>query len=122
MVVMDLPASEVDMSIQKALALTVPDTSTLFSAYMPFLERGGLFVPTKTPYALGDQVTLLLTLPGECERLTVSGDVVWVSPDEISSQRVAGIGVHFSFKDSALREHIEMLLEADDHTAPSLTL
>lgn len=122
MVVMDLPASEVDMSIQKALALTVPDTSTLFSAYMPFLERGGLFVPTKTPYALGDQVTLLLTLPGECERLTVSGDVVWVSPDEISSQRVAGIGVHFSFKDIALRERIEMLLEADDHTAPSLTL
>ena len=41
------------MAAQKALSLHIPDVPTLLSAYMPFLDRGGIFVPTRTPYALG---------------------------------------------------------------------
>lgn len=110
------------MNAHKALALTVPDIATLLSAYMPFLDRGGIFVPTKTPYVLGDQVTLLLTLPDESERVTVSGDVVWVTPSEVDAQRTPGIGVHFRSQDNALRERIETLLAEERSTAPSFTL
>lgn len=110
------------MNAHKALALTVPDIATLLSAYMPFLDRGGIFVPTKTPYALGDQVTLLLTLPDESARVTVSGGVVWVSPSEAGAQCTPGIGVHFRSQDSALRERIETLLAEASPTGPSFTL
>lgn len=111
------------MAAQKALSLTVPDMPTLLSAYMPFLDRGGIFVPTQAPYALGQQVFLLLTLPGESERLSITGQVVWVSPVGVSGRRVPGIGVHFSQQDYPVRDRIETLLAGQLDTAvPSFTL
>ncbi len=61
------------MAPQKALSLTIQDEQTLLSAYMPLLERGGIFVPTRERYELGQEVYLLLTLPGESERVPVTG-------------------------------------------------
>lgn len=92
---------------QKALSLNIKDPATLLSAYMPSLERGGIFVPTKERYPLGQEVFLLLTLPGESERLPVTGHVVWVSPPGVSGRRVPGIGIHFRAEDQAVRDRIE---------------
>ena len=111
------------MTVQKALSLTMPDIPTLLSAYLPFLDRGGIFVPTKALYRLGQQVYLLLTLPGESERLSISGHVVWVSPEGVSGQRMPGIGVHFSQQDYSVRDRIETLLAGQlDKAPPSFTL
>ncbi|ASK18336.1 MAG: PilZ domain-containing protein [Vreelandella alkaliphila] len=111
------------MTVQKALSLTMPDIPTLLSAYMPFLDRGGIFVPTKALYRLGQQVYLLLTLPGESERLSISGHVVWISPEGVSGQRMPGIGVHFSQQDYSVRDRIETLLAGQlDKAPPSFTL
>jgi len=112
------------MAAQKALSLTVPDIPTLLSAYMPFLDRGGIFVPTQTPYELGQQVFLLLTLPeDESERLSITGQVVWVSPEGVSGRRMPGIGLHFSQQDYPVRDRIEALLAGQlDKAAPSFTL
>ncbi|UYV17800.1 PilZ domain-containing protein [Halomonas qaidamensis] len=111
------------MTVQKALSLTIPDIPTLLSAYMPFLDRGGIFVPTKAPYSLGQQVYLLLTLPGESERLSITGHVVWVSPEGVSGQRMPGIGLHFSQQDYSVRDRIETLLAGQlDKAPPSFTL
>ena len=49
------------------LSLTIKDKAVLYSAYMPFLENGGLFVPTNKPYSIGDEVFMLLTLMDEPE-------------------------------------------------------
>lgn len=50
------------------LSLNVANVSALYAAYMPFLLRGGVFVPTTKHYDLGDEVFLLLQLPDEPER------------------------------------------------------
>ena len=105
------------MAAQKALSLTIPDVPTLLSAYMPFLDRGGIFVPTKTLYSLGQPVVLLLTLPGESERLSVTGQVIWISPEGVSGRRLPGIGVHFSQQDYSVRDCIETLLAGQLHMA-----
>ncbi|RUR42618.1 PilZ domain-containing protein [Vreelandella populi] len=110
------------MSVQKAFALNVPDIATLQAAYMPFLERGGIFVPTVTPHALGSQVHLLLTLPGEQQSIEVTGEVAWISPEGAADQRTPGIGVHFSLQNSLLCERIDALLKDQDVQAPSYTL
>ena len=47
------------------LSLTIKDKAVLYSAYMPFLDNGGLFVPTNKAYSLGDEVFMLLTLMDE---------------------------------------------------------
>lgn len=111
------------MAPQKALSLTIQDEQTLLFAFMPLLERGGIFVPTRERYELGQEVYLLLTLPGEEERIPVTGQVVWVSPDGVAGRRVPGIGIHFSPEGQAVRERIETLLEGQlDKGAPGYTL
>ncbi|ATJ82242.1 PilZ domain-containing protein [Halomonas beimenensis] len=111
------------MAAQKALSLTIQDIPTLLSAYMPQLERGGIFVPTRERYELGQEVFLLLTLPDETERLPVTGRVVWVSPEGVAGRRVPGIGIHFSADDQGVRDHIEDLLAGQlDKGASTYTL
>ncbi|MBB3191563.1 PilZ domain-containing protein [Halomonas cerina] len=111
------------MAAQKALSLTIQDIPTLLSAYMPVLERGGIFVPTRESYDLGQEVFLLLMLPGESERLPVTGRVVWVSPEGVSGYRVPGIGIHFSAEDQGVRDRIETLLAGQlDRGTPTYTL
>jgi type IV pilus assembly protein PilZ len=111
------------MSGQKALSLTIQDLPTLLSAYMPSLERGGIFVPTRERYTLDQEVLLLLTLPGDEERYPVTGQVVWVSPPGVTGRRVPGIGLHFRDEDQGVRNHIETLLAGQlDKGAPTYTL
>lgn len=108
---------------KKAMSLTIPDTQTLLSAYMPGLERGGIFVPTQERYMLGQEVFLLLTLPDESERLPLTGNVVWLSPPGVSGHRVPGIGIQFSADDRPVRDRIENHLAGQlDKDAATYTL
>ncbi|QJQ96371.1 MULTISPECIES: PilZ domain-containing protein [Halomonadaceae] len=111
------------MAGQKALSLKIDSAATLLSAYMPSLERGGIFVPTREPYQLGQEVFVLLTLPGESERLPVTGQVVWISPPGVSGRRMPGIGIHFRAEDEAVRDRIETHLAGQlDKGVPTFTL
>src|SRR5580704_1931979 len=81
------------------LTLTIKDKSALYLAYMPFVQNGGLFIPTNSNYRLGDEVFMLLNLMGEDEKLPVAGRVIWVTPKNAQGnqgKRTAGIGVQFS--------------------------
>ena len=96
---------------QGILSLTIKDKNALYSAYMPFLKNGGLFIPTNKSYQLGDEVFMLITLMEESERLAVAGKVVWITPRGAQGNRASGIGVHFSDQDNGLvRGKIEAYL------------
>ncbi len=47
---------------QGILSLAIKDKGALYSAYMPYVKGGGIFIPTPKRYSLGDEVFLLLTL------------------------------------------------------------
>jgi type IV pilus assembly protein PilZ len=96
------------------LSLTIKDKAVLYSAYMPFLTNGGLFVPTNKVYDIGDEVFMLLTLMDEPEKIPIAGTVVWVTPRGAQGNRTAGIGVQFSEQDAAANAKIE------NHLAGSL--
>jgi type IV pilus assembly protein PilZ len=96
------------------LSLTIKDKAVLYSAYMPFLDNGGLFVPTNKTYDIGDEVFMLLTLMDEPDKIPIAGKVVWVTPRGAQSNRTAGIGVQFSEQDAAANAKIE------NHLAGSL--
>ncbi len=95
------------------LSLNINSKTALFTAYMPFLKRGGLFIPTTRPYALGDEIFMLLTLMDEPARLPIAGTVVWVTPAGAQGSKTQGIGIQFSDDESgqAARAKIETLLE-----------
>ena len=94
---------------QGIVSLAVKDKEALHAAYMPYLKQGGIFVPTARRYFIGDEVFLLLTLPGSSERLPVAGKVVWVTPPGAQGNRTAGIGVQFA--DSAEGESVRSKIE-----------
>lgn len=87
------------MSKPGLLTLTIKDKSALYLAYMPFIDNGGLFIPTNSTYRLGDEVFMLLNLMSESEKLPVAGQVVWLTPKGAQGKRTAGIGVQFSEQD-----------------------
>lgn len=92
------------------LSLTIKDKAVLYAAYMPFLQNGGLFIPTNKPYRIGDEVFMLLNLMDEPEKIPVAGKVVWVTPKRAQGNRASGIGVQFNGQDDTASRKIETYL------------
>lgn len=93
------------------LSLVIKDRNALYTAYMPFLKGGGLFIPSNKSYRLGDEVFMLLTLIDSKEKIPVAGHVVWITPQDAPRGRAPGIGIQFSAKDADVaRNKIEALL------------
>lgn len=92
------------------LSISIKELPVLYSAYMPFLENGGLFIPTRKQYEMGDEVFILLGLMDEAERIPISGRVVWLTPAAAQGSRAQGIGVQFTEKDNPARTRIEKYL------------
>ncbi len=86
---------------QGVMSLAIRDKNALHRAYMPYLNRGGLFIPTDKEYELGDEVFLLLTLMEEPQRMPVTGRVVWITPRGAMGNRPAGIGIQFDGAEGA---------------------
>ncbi len=96
------------------LQLALPDEASLRAAYIPLFRHGGIFVPTLREYRLGDEVYVLITLPGDEQRYPVLGSVAWVTPARALGGRTQGVGVHFpgDEKSAQLRRRIEESLSA----------
>lgn len=94
------------------LSLNINSKSALYAAYMPFLNNGGIFVPTPKVYSLGDEVFMLLQLMDDPTKHPVAGTVVWLTPQGAQGGKAAGIGVQFSADEAgtALRHRIEQVL------------
>jgi type IV pilus assembly protein PilZ len=94
------------------IQLVFREKGALYAAYMPIFAEGGLFVPTNRDYQLGDDIYLLLTLPGDGQRYPVAGKVGWITPANAPGGRTQGVGVRFPAdeKSRALRARIEETL------------
>lgn len=103
------------------LTITIDKKETLYKAYMPFVEHGGLFIQTKKEYRLGDEVFMLLSLMDDADKLPVAGKVVWVTPQNAQANRKPGIGIQFSEQDrgqarARIETHLAGRLESDEPT------
>lgn len=92
------------------LSLTIKDKAVLYAAYMPFVNNGGLFIPTSKSYKLGDEVFMLLSLMDEPEKIPVAGKVVWITPKGAQGNKAAGIGVQFTDANNVASGKIETYL------------
>lgn len=94
------------------LSLTIKERTALYAAYLPFVKRGGLFIPTNRPYQMGDQVYMLLSLMEDPARMPISGKVTWITPSGAQGNRQQGIGVQFDENEGSntVRGKIEGIL------------
>jgi type IV pilus assembly protein PilZ len=102
-------------------ALAIKDKKQLYKSYMPFITNGGLFIPTKRMYKMGEEVLMLLSLMDETERLPIAGTVIWKTPEGGDANRVAGIGIQLNNKDggkvkSKIETYLAGALELDRAT------
>ena len=110
------------MAQQGILSLTIKDRQALFSAFMPFVQGGGLFVQSTKQFSLGDEVFLLLTIMELEERLPIPGKVVWITPSGSQGNRKAGIGVQFAdtpdgaHARTVIESHLANLLSSQKRT------
>lgn len=95
-----------------AISLNIKEKAILYAAYMPFVRHGGLFVPTARPYALGDEIFMLITLLEDPTKHPVAGKVIWITPPGAHGNRVQGVGVQFKDDEAGngVRRRIEGLL------------
>jgi len=82
------------------ISIAIKDKQALYMSYMPFIENGGLFVPTKKEYNLGDEMFLLVKIIDEIEPVHISGKVIWVSPPGALGNRPLGVGIQFTGDDA----------------------
>jgi type IV pilus assembly protein PilZ len=100
------------------LSLVIKEKAALYSAYMPFLKNGGIFVPTNKNYHLGDEVYLTLMLLDDPNKYPIAGKVAWITPSSAGNGKSQGIGVHFKDDESGVRtrQRIEELLGSSMHS------
>ncbi|AZG15381.1 pilus assembly protein [Cupriavidus pauculus] len=106
------------------LSLSIKDQAGLYAAYMPFLARGGIFVPSNRPFRLGEQVFLVLSLLDRPQKYQVQGTVAWITPAG-TPMKTPGVGVHLPDDENGrvLRRAVEELLgKAIESGRPTQTL
>jgi type IV pilus assembly protein PilZ len=99
------------MAQKGILSCSIDDKQELYRCYMPFLLGGGLFIPTKKRFRLGDEVLVLLTLMGE-ERMAIPGRVAWLSPHG-SAKSATNSGVGVQFQDTAEGEQAQSRIASE---------
>lgn len=106
------------------LSLSIKDQAGLYAAYMPFLSRGGIFVPSNRPFRLGEAVFLVLSLLDRPQKYQVQGTVAWITPAG-TPMKTPGVGVHLPDDENGrnLKRAVEELLgKAIESGRPSQTL
>lgn len=105
------------------LSLSIKDQAGLYAAYMPFLTRGGIFVPSNRPFRLGEQVFLVLSLLDR-QKYQIAGEVAWITPAG-TPLKTPGVGVHLPDDENGrnLRKAVEEILgKAIESGRPTQTL
>lgn len=100
------------------ISIAIKDKQALYMSYMPFIQNGGLFVPSKKEHSLGDELFLLVQIMDEVEPVHISGKVVWISPPGAVGNRPRGVGIQFLGDDA---KKISNLIESKLGGSLSLT-
>ena len=101
------------MSEMEILNYEIKDPLELNLSYMPFINEGGLFIPTPKLFSLGDAITVDLKLPEKKESMRIVGKVVWITPKNALHHVLPGVGIQFGGKNAAaIRAEIEAHLDS----------
>jgi type IV pilus assembly protein PilZ len=75
------------------------------------ISRGGIFINTRNPLAVGTTVRLIISLPDTAFPFDLSGKVMRVNEFDNPSNQVPGMGIEFIDVDEEKRSRIERFVE-----------
>src|SRR5512140_2385950 len=75
------------------------------------ISRGGMFINTRNPLAVGSVVRLILSLPDAAFPFDLTGKVIRVHPYDPSSNQMSGMGLEFLDVDEDKRARLERFVD-----------
>ena len=75
------------------------------------ISRGGIFINTRNPLAVGTTVRLIISLPDTAFPFDLSGKVIRVNEFDNAANQVPGMGIEFIDVDEDKRARIERFVE-----------
>jgi type IV pilus assembly protein PilZ len=86
--------------------------NTFFADYTKNISRGGTFIATDRPLAVGTEFMFALGIPILEEPLRLRGKVIWiVTTDDASRANPAGMGIEFQYSSESERLDTEAVVE-----------
>lgn len=86
--------------------------NSFFADYTRNISKGGSFIRTNKPLAIGTELVFALTIPKLDEPMKLLGRVVWVVSEKHATEEApAGMGIRFQYANDEERETVEALVE-----------
>lgn len=86
--------------------------NTFFADYTRNISRGGTFIGTEKPLAVGTEFVFALLVPRMGAPLRLRGKVIWTtSPQDATRGNPAGMGIEFQYTDVSERQEKEAAVE-----------
>ena len=98
------------------IQVNIADRATLQASYMPYILGGGLFVPSKTPVKMGDEVFVLAGLPDQSQKIPLTGKVIWITQKQ-NGMKPQGFAIQLTGE-----KGVYYKMEAEKLLAGSMTL
>ena len=82
--------------------------NTFFADYTKNISKGGTFIRTSKPLAIGTEFVFVLTVPEpKPVHLELTGEVKWVVTEaDAAPDEPAGMGIQFVFKDEGEQDRV----------------
>jgi len=85
--------------------------NTFFADYTKNISKGGTFIKTRRPLAVGTEFVFKLLVPSMNEPIALRGKVKWVVTEQQAAadpqNPEAGMGIRFIYDDEGQRDRIE---------------
>jgi two-component system chemotaxis response regulator CheY len=90
------------------LMIEYPNKTGFIVDYLIDLSQGGLFIRTKMPLQVGDEIEFTISFPGLLEPIPLRGVVRRLAGDK---EKDPGVGVEFIFTDDQTKQTVEKLVD-----------
>ena len=86
--------------------------NTFFADYTKNISKGGTFIRTDKPLAVGTEFVFALTVPQLSDPMRLRGKVVWITAaDKATAESPAGMGIKFQYSSDDERLQTEAMVE-----------
>src|SRR5262245_44072185 len=83
--------------------------------YLPDLQNGGLFIPTRKSAVIGESVLVSVRVGPRGSTVLMRGPVAWRRPGRHRTKIKAGIGVAFRSSEAQTRDYLLAVARGDSH-------